>query len=58
MPKNYETYYEVIDDENKCLGTFNSIHNAIIFVDGYYEKFCNEPELKLSIIRHFAEVEE
>lgn len=49
MP-NYE--YLVIDPiTDRALGVFDNLDNALIFISGYYNKYFNEPNLKVIIVR-------
>lgn len=44
--------YLVINYESgNTLGLFNNLENALIFISGYYDKYFNEPNLKLIIIK-------
>lgn len=50
MP-SYE--YLVIDPiiTDRALGVFDDLDNALIFISSYYNKYFNEPNLKLIIVR-------
>lgn len=41
----------VIDEHDMQLGTFDCLKNALIFIDGFFEKYYEEPTVKLIIKR-------
>lgn len=45
-------YNYILESEGKLIGMFDNLDLATMFIETYYKKFYNEPELQIRITRN------